>query len=386
VVDKIKHLWNEMAPRQKKMIGVMAFILVIVIGALVAYEMKGGYPETSQPYTKKEIGLDTHLLEKSAYLEGRKELKEMGNQLEQMRDTIKKTMADGKEKDKASKPSIPDSIGSQARPGVAIPLPPQRRLPEPSDQGVNNGKLAEPVQIIGEIGIAKNKNSIPGDRKEEKKSLKDQVYLPPSFMEATLLSGLDAPTVENAKGNPVPVLLRIKNLAFLPNKVRANLKGCFVIAEGHGSLSDERAHLRLVTLSCLSRKGKAVIDEKVKGFVVDTDGKIGLRGRVVSKMGATIARSVLAGFFGGLGEALKSSTQTISTNPLGELRTYDSGKILEAGIGEGIVSGASELQKFYMELARQTMPVIEVGATRTITLVVSEGTEMKIKKVNSNGG
>lgn len=55
-------------------------------------------------------------------------------------------------------------------------------------------------------------------------------------MEATLLSGVAAPTTSAAKGNPLPVLLRIKDLAVLPNKVKANLKGCFAIAEATGNL------------------------------------------------------------------------------------------------------------------------------------------------------
>jgi len=199
-------------------------------------------------------------------------------------------------------------------------------------------------------------------------------------MEATLLSGLDAPTVESAKGNPVPVLLRIKDLAILPNKVKADLKGCFVIAEGQGNLADERAHLRLVNLSCLSRKGQAVIDQKIKGFVVDSDGKIGLRGTVVSKMGSAIARSVLAGFFGGVGDALRSATVTSSVSALGTTQTVDPGQIAQAGLGSGLAQGAHELQKFYLELAKQSMPVIEVGATRNITLVVSEGVDLEIKE------
>ena len=366
-------------PRRKKMAGIIALILVIILGGLVAYEIQGGRHESTPRYTKKEITLNTHLLEKSAYLESQKKLGEMGEQLKQLRETMGKASVEKTGTvDKDSK----DKIIIIAQPRVTIPVPPRQTLPESSNQVLQDNRVAESVQIIGEIGIVKNKDIISDSLKKEKKSPEDQVYLPPSFMEATLLSGLDAPTVENAKGNPVPVLLRIKDLAFLPNSVRANLKGCFVIAEGHGSLADERAHLRLVTLSCLSKKGKAVIDDKIKGFVVDTDGKIGLRGRVVSKMGATIARSVLAGFFGGLGNAIKSSTENVAVSPLGELKTYDSNKILEAGVGEGIASGAEELQKFYMELARQTMPVIEVGATRTITLVVSEGKELKIKKVN----
>ena len=59
------------------------------------------------------------------------------------------------------------------------------------------------------------------------------------------MSGLDAPTTSEAKGNPVPVLLRVKTPAVLPNSVKANLKGCFVIADGKGNLATERAELLL---------------------------------------------------------------------------------------------------------------------------------------------
>jgi conjugal transfer pilus assembly protein TraB len=236
---------------------------------------------------------------------------------------------------------------------------------------------------VGDIELVSNPQSQGKDPKQtdvKKNEKADSVYLPPSFMEATLLSGLDAPTVESAKGNPVPVLLRIKDLAILPNRVKADLKGCFVIAEGHGNLADERAHLRLTNLSCLSRKGQAVIDQKVKGFVVDSDGKIGLRGAVVSRMGSAIARSVLAGFFGGVGDAVKSSAVTSSVSALGTTQTIDPGQVAQAGLGSGLAQGAHELQKFYLELAKQSMPVIEVGATRNITLVVSEGVELEIKE------
>jgi conjugal transfer pilus assembly protein TraB len=205
-------------------------------------------------------------------------------------------------------------------------------------------------------------------------------------MEATLLSGLDAPVVKEAKNNPVPVLIRIKNLAVLPNQLKANLKGCFVIAEGYGSLADERAHLRLVSLSCIAKNGQAVIDQKIKGFVVDEDGKIGLKGNVVSKMGAAVSRSALAGFFGGLGDGLRAAATAQSISPLGTTQTIKTDDIALGATGTGIASGFGELQKFYLELARQSMPVIEVGATKTITLVVSEGVSLEIKDYCIQGG
>jgi conjugal transfer pilus assembly protein TraB len=253
--------------------------------------------------------------------------------------------------------------------------------PIPGGQRLQEEPPAE--REIGAIEIATNHNSADSKEKSaEKKSKKKTVYLPPSFMEATMLSGLDAPTTEGGKGEPVPVLLRINDLAFLPNQVRANLKGCFIISEGHGSLADERAHLRITNISCLSKKGTAVIDQHVKGFVVDSDGKIGLRGRVVSKMGSIVARSVIAGFFGGIGDAIKAQTTSVSVSPLGQTQTIDPNQVVQAGIGSGISTATQQISKFYLELARQAMPVIEVGAVRDVTLVISEGTELEIKEIN----
>ena len=219
------------------------------------------------------------------------------------------------------------------------------------------------------------------ETKEDSDKKKDQkIYLPPSFMEANLLSGLDAKTVESARNDPQPVLMRVKDIAVLPNEIKSNLKGCFVIAHGFGSLDDERVNLRLISLSCIANSGQSVIDQAIKGFVVDSDGKIGLRGTVVAKMGSMLTRSFLAGFFGGAGEALKAASATTAVSPLGVTQSIAPSKdFAKAAVGGGISKSSDELQKFYLELARQTMPVIEVGATKGVTLVISEGVELIIK-------
>lgn len=220
------------------------------------------------------------------------------------------------------------------------------------------------------------------DSKEEAtpaRSVKKKYYLPPSFMEAILLSGLDAPAITKGEGHPVPCLLRIKAPAVLPNKVRANLKGCFVIGEGLGNLASERADVRIVSISCIDRKGRAVIDQKVKGFVVDSDGKIGLRGRVVSKMGSVIARAMLAGFVSGLSNAMGMSGYTWTVSPQGALTVPKPGEVLGSGISSGIRSAADQLVQFYMDLARQTIPVVEILPTRNVTVVISEGVWLELK-------
>jgi len=387
--DKLKTIWANVTPRQKRNIVLLAIITAVLAFSVTGYLFKtrdGGTIPGKTAQKKKEITLDAALLEKSAYLEGRKEMARTEEKLSLLQKELDEIKAQKTKAAQAeSKPPLP-AVPKPADPSRAVhyPVPSPPPPPAPSTGLSQAGQASKPAaEMSGDIELVSNPQAQKQDPKaaEVKKNEKgDSVYLPPSFMEATLLSGLDAPTVESAKGNPVPVLLRIKHLAILPNKVKADLKGCFVIAEGQGNLADERAHLRLVNLSCLSRKGQAVIDQKIKGFVVDSDGKIGLRGTVVSKMGSAIARSVLAGFFGGVGDAIKSGTVTSSISALGTTQTLDSGKIAQAGLGSGLAQGAHDLQKFYLELAKQSMPVIEVGATRNITLVVSEGVDLEIKE------
>lgn len=277
-------------------------------------------------------------------------------------------------------------------PGDLPPLPPPPTPQAGSGQQVV-APLPPPDQELGDIAMVSasatagtKPQSDPHEAsKESKKKDLMTIYLPPSFMQATLLSGLDAPTAGAAKGNPLPALIRIKTPAVLPNEVKAELTGCFVIADGVGNLSTERAELSLVNISCLDRGGKAVIDQKIKGFVVDEDGKIGLRGRVVAKFGSLVARSMLAGFLTGAGDALKASTTTNSVSALGMTQTINPGEIGKAAVGQGLSEGFKKINEFYMELAKSSLPIIEVGATKRITLVVSEGVNLQVRRLKGYG-
>lgn len=420
--SKFKEYWGNLdAAGKKKVVRTIIIVGLMVLGIMVYY-IKYGTKTREAPQVssnpKQEIKLEPHLLEKSAYLQGQEKINTMLKEVEDLKKELKDNKnqqgdksgpAEAKLNGKQAGQTQPQmqSLRQQAQSGQTTsstiksepipppPIPPsqfrqynnsaQRNgLPLPPAPGASRPQEDPPEREYGAIEIASNRNAGPDNKEKsaEKKSKKKTVYLPPSFMEATMLSGLDAPTTEGGKGQPVPVLLRIRDLAFLPNQVRANLKGCFVISEGHGSLADERAHLRITSISCLSKKGTAVIDQHVKGFVVDSDGKIGLRGTVVSKMGAIVARSVLAGFFSGIGDAIKQQTTISSISPLGQTQTIDPNQVLQAGAGGGISSAAQQISKFYLELARQTMPVIEVGAVRDVTLVISEGVELEIKEIN----
>jgi len=400
IKDKIRQRWTGLYPEQKRHIIIAGVVSGLIVLSLLGYKIKYGNRPLKQnteissaKSEERNIGMDSGLIEKSLYTRTLSVIENQNKEIDQLRksfeDLNKRKPVSPKqatfpppplsdaERHLSGTPVDPDKKPSSARPKVAIPPPPAF----PADN-----KASPPAQqVIGGINIVKTTQEPKVEKKTPKK--KDQIYLPPSFMEATLLSGVAASTTSAAKGNPLPVLLRIKDLAVLPNKVKANLKGCFAIAEATGNLADERVHIRLLTLSCVAKDGAAVIDQAIKGFVVDNDGKVGLSGRVVAKMGIHIARSALVGFLGGFGEAVEATSIDTTFSPVlgttSKLWTdADSKNVLKAGTGKGIAQAAKELQKFYLQLAEQTLPVIEVGATKNVTMVISEGVNLEIQKQN----
>ena len=420
--DKFKAFWNRLNSRQRRNVVIVTVGCLLIGFSLVGYLATKG--KTTTPLdTKKsmDLAIEPKLLEKTRYLEAQKEIArkdEENRLLKQQIEVIKNGAAGTGSVPATTQQPVQSSVsgqplpvaqgtGSQVTPGAVatrrkgtrepgtftspplptlskatLPLPPPPPLPAGDQTGQS---AASPEMEIGDISLVSGSGQTKIPTAEDKKKETTAMYLPPSFMEAILLSGLDAPTSSDAKGNPVPALLKVKAPAFLPNSVRADLKGCYVIADGRGNLATERAELLLVSLSCLDRKGRAVIDQKVKGFVVDQDSKIGLRGRVVAKMGSMIARSMIAGFFGGVGDVIRTSATTTAISPLGTTQTVSAGDLGKAGIGNGLANGFKDIEKFHMELAHQTMPVIEVSAAKPVTLVISEGVNLEIKKLLRGG-
>jgi len=381
----IKDRFDQLTP------GGMKIVIWSVIGGIILLITVTGYNSRSDksqgPFprkTTKEIQLDPDLIGKTMLREQRRQLEELQKSVAELEKDRQKPETLTNDEKLPQIPSV-DQVAQQ----VEFPPPPVeqkngQQWPTPPAETKNVAPPPPPkeTRIIGEIGVLSNPSSAveePAVKKKER-----TVYLPPSFMEAKLLTGFDASTSGQGRNNPEPLLLRIQTPAVLPNDVKANLAGCFVMAEAVGRLDKERADVRLVSLSCLSNEGKAIIDTPVKGFVTDSDSKVGLAGRVVSRMGAATARTIVAGFFGGMGDMLKATATTQSTSPLGTTTSVDSSQIAKYAVGGGLSEGAASLHDFYLSLAKQATPVIEVGATKKITVIISEGKELEIREIEND--
>lgn len=198
-------------------------------------------------------------------------------------------------------------------------------------------------------------------------------YMPSgSFIHGILLSGLDAPTGAQSQSNPHPLLIRLTDLSVLPNRARFDVKECFVVGAGYGDLSSERAFIRTETLSCITNSGK-VIDQEIKGFAAGDDGKAGVRGRLVTKQGQVLAAALLAGVASGIGNAFQQQQTTTSISPLGATQTLNKDQVVNAGVAGGVHSSMDMLAKYYIKLAEQLFPVIEIDAARQVEVILTHG-------------
>jgi len=386
---KLKEKFNNLEPGRKKVVIWSLVGMVILLITITGYNSRSKkIQEVTANQGGKSIQLEPDLIQKTMLREQRRQLDELRKTIENIQKEKNHPQAVVDEK----LPEIPTAEQVAATKRSELPPPPEKDkewplpLPTGNTGSTPNGSTPqppkEPPQMIGDITVLSNPAVTSTKNKDKKKGR--TVYLPPSFMEAKLLTGFDASTSGKGKSNPEPLLLRIQTPAVLPNDIKAELEGCFVIAEAVGRLDKERADVRLVSLSCLSNEGKAVIDTPVKGFVTDSDSKVGLSGRVVSRMGAATARTILAGFFEGMGDMLKAAATTQSTSALGTTTTVDSNQVAKYSLGGGLSEGANSLHDFYLTLAKQATPVIEVGAAKKITVIISEGKELEIRELEND--
>lgn len=275
---------------------------------------------------------------------------------------------------------IKETVAKQLLPP---PPPPPRRLDgtrrgTTTRAGTPPGILVVDLAPAGNVpdGKATTRKAGDGEAAADKVTHHVRDFLPAgAFAKAVLLSGLDAPTGGLAKTNPQPVLLRLVDHGTLPNRFRSRVRECFVTAAGYGDLASERAYLRLEKLSCVLRDG-TVLEVALKGFVTGEDGKAGLRGRVVSKQGRLIARALVAGVAGGIGNGVAQSFTSLSTSALGNVQSIDPGNIAQYGVANGFASALDRIAQWYLERANEVYPVLEVDAGRVVEVVLNEGLEI----------
>lgn len=236
---------------------------------------------------------------------------------------------------------------------------------------------APEAPIIRHIGFKKAEppNTAPAPDKED-------VFLTAgTILSGVLITGLDAPTSQRGRQDPYPVMLRVKREAILPNRYRADVRECFVVAAGYGDLSSERAYLRAESISCV-RDDRKAIEANLDAYAVGEDGKLGVRGRLVSKQGRLLANAMLAGFAKGFAQVFGTQPVPVIINDPQNAAPFQqafSGKAVQSGVVRGVGEALNRLANFYIDMAENIFPVIEVDAGRKTEFILNRGLSLKIK-------
>lgn len=319
--------------------------------------------------------------------------------------TAAKKETEEKANDKTPKPN---SRGEITNAGSFTPRPNQRQNTQPFlERSVNT---VDPNALYAEKYVSQNKadtleldndgnavaelpnkiNVIGEDdtEREEKARLasfdaKPEVYLPTgTFVKGTLLSGLYAPTGVNARKDPFPVVMRVQDDAILPNLKKADVRECFLTMSGYGDMSSERALLRGDTLSCVANDN-SIIETKFPSYAVGEDGKAGISGRLITRNGKALRNAMLAGFASGMSDSFQTERVQKLDISGSNSNTYTQAFSSET-LNNGLFNGASEalekLADYYMSMAEQTFPVIEVDAGREVTVTLTQGTTLSVVK------
>lgn len=286
-----------------------------------------------------------------------------------------------------------DSGGMWDAPVKQGPMTAQQGSSQSGNRDVLQSEPAAPLQIeeVGEgySSLDKEKSSkqtaSAGGNNEGEEAAEEEVstYIPSgSLLTGVLLTGLDAPTGQGARRDPFPVVLRVQKEALLPNNFTADVRECFVILAGYGELSSERVMLRSEGISCVREDGKTV-ETRLEAYAAGEDGKAGVRGRLVTKQGALVARSMVAGFFEGLSGAFDvSPVPVLSTESSGQQQFVDafSPETVTSGLVGGAQNSLGKVADFYLKMADAMFPILELDAGREIDLVMVRGSELKFNK------
>ncbi|MEY8214644.1 MAG: TrbI/VirB10 family protein [Colwellia sp.] len=276
---------------------------------------------------------------------------------------------------KAENSIMPKSIQTPLPTALPTPIPSEVTVSPVSNyrssaiDSLSGNKKKKKVQEIGFVDLT----PIGSGADKEGKKKNTETYLPAgTFVKILMVGGVDAPTGGMAESNPVPILMKIIDLAVLPNEFSSDVDSCHVIGAATGDLSSERVMIRTEVMTCIRSNGD-ILEIPIKGYIAGEDGKNGLRGTVVSKQGSLIAKSLFSGFASGMSSSINTQYQDVSTSALGNVTTVDSDKVFESGLASGATNSLEKIADYYLKRANELYPIIEMGAGRIGEMVLTQG-------------
>ena len=178
-----------------------------------------------------------------------------------------------------------------------------------------------------------------------------------STVTGELLTGAFA---TKARGDALPVLMRLRSAFTGPNDTEIPLEDCLLIGKATADISSVRARVEAVSLSCVLPDGTA-FERQVKGYFTGEDGTLGVPGRWEFRSGRWLANllSAMGTTAAGLYADVAIAQEIGGTNAiLGGISTSDV---------------TDRIQEFFLARAEEILPVVWVESGTPVYVVMLEG-------------
>jgi len=256
-------------------------------------------------------------------------------------------------------------------------------------------KELKPLTIsLVDIDTEYNKQVISNEEKAlaklEKQKANHNYHVMVGLTRAYMITGAYAPAFSAGEEEPLPVLLQAEGDILIANDDIENVDRCLLIGSAKGNMNSKTADIRLVKISCSLNEGKQMIEGNIAGWVIGENGIPGVPGELLHKNGAWLAQTFVAGFMQTFSDALSNTGTTqislggttsngSSTNvPVGEAVTNNAA----AAAGGGLSTVFGKLGEYYLKMAEQIFPVIEVKAGRTVNILLKGGEDLEVRDFN----
>ena len=277
---------------------------------------------------------------------------------------------------KVKEDSINNSVTKSYQEGTKVVVPVKKGLTTMKIDTSFNKKI---------LGAQEDINKDISGKKDETKF--KPYHISTGFMKAYMVTGAYAPAFQEGSMEPLPVLFETEGNILTANHTSSNIEKCFLLGSAKGNMNSETADIKLVSINCLINGGKYRIEGGISGWVIGENGTPGLQGELLHKNGAWLARTFVSGFFETFSSALgggQTSQLNLggSTSSGGTTATVGTGSaisnnLLSAG-STGISNVFSKLGEYYLKMAQQIFPVIEVKGGRTVNILLIGGENLSV--------
>ena len=126
-------------------------------------------------------------------------------------------------------------------------------------------------------------------------------------------------------------------------------------------------------MTCAKRPN-TVIELPIKGYII-SQGKSGIRGKIISREGDLVLKSFLSGAISGFGSGAAQSYGPRFTMNSGALvgEKQKIKDIFSGGLSSGIGTSSEKLSDYFIKKAEQYQPVISIDEGTIVDIVFQEG-------------